>query len=59
MRVDQSGLRNMDEAIEAIQEGTRLVEAAQGEMRTLLSRVERLEAVRAGYLQNIFIKNIF
>ena len=59
MRVDQSGLRNMDEAIEAIQEGTRLVEAAQGELRTLLSRVERLEAVRAGYLQNIFIKNIF
>ena len=39
-------LSNMEEAILAIQEGTRLVEDAEGELRTLISRVERLETVR-------------
>ena len=39
-------LRNMDEAIQAIQEGRRLVEGAEVELRTLISRVERLEEVR-------------
>ena len=39
-------LRNMDEAIQAIQEGRRLVEGAEAELRTLISRVERLEEVR-------------
>jgi len=35
-------LNNMEEAIEAIQEGSRLVEAAEGDLRTLNSRVESL-----------------
>jgi len=35
-------LNNMEEAIEAIQEGSRLVEAAEGDLRTLTSRVESL-----------------
>ena len=39
-------LSNMEEAIQAIQEGTRLVEGAEGELRTLISRVKRLEMVR-------------
>lgn len=39
-------LRSLDEAIEAIQEGTRLVEAAEGDIRTLNSRVESLMGLR-------------
>ena len=35
-------LNNMEEAIQAIQEGGRLVEAAEGDLRTLTSRVEGL-----------------
>ena len=35
-------LNNMEEAIQAIQEGSRLVEAAEGDLRTLNSRVESL-----------------
>ena len=39
-------LRNMEEAIQAIQEGTRLVAAAEGDLRTLVREVERLETVK-------------
>jgi len=35
-------LKSMDEAIEAIQEGTKLLSAAEGDIRTLTSRVETL-----------------
>jgi len=35
-------LSSLDEAIEAIEEGTRLVEAAEGDLRTLTSKVENL-----------------
>ena len=39
-------LRSLDEAIEAINQGTRLVEAAEGDIRTLNSRVETLMELR-------------
>ena len=39
-------LSNMEEAIQAIQEGVRLVETSEEDLRTLITRVERLEAVR-------------
>ena len=39
-------LRNLEEAIEAIHEGTKLVEAAEGDIRTLNSRVESLMGLR-------------
>ena len=39
-------LRSLEEAIEAIQEGTKLVEAAEGDIRTLNSRVESLMGLR-------------
>ena len=46
MEVDNLAVRNMEEAIQAIQEGTRLVATAEGDLRTLVMEVERLETVK-------------